>query len=184
MRRWIIALCLPILFAACAKTEQMTSADRRYFFFADEIENFHIEKYRHELTPDHIPYIFFKSFTEQSGFRGVYGTILIDPEGEKIKYLCLINILPTTDQARVLFDRMSGEPSPLIIGDEETLSPRLYQTDEIYFFKGTTHFHMVLRSSRIVYTILLDGVGVDELQVRPGLSQKIAYLKNHLNTVH
>jgi len=184
MRRVVLVLCLSMMFAACSKTEQMTSADRKYFFFVDEIENFNIEIYRHELTPDHIPYILFKSFTEQTGFRGLYGTILINPAGKKVKYLCLVNILPTTEQARALYGRMSAEPSPLDIGDEEILSPLLYQTDEVYLFKGASRFHMVLRSSRVVYTILIDGVGVEETQVRSGLSQKMAYLKNHLNTIH
>ena len=182
--RWVLFLCLTILIAACSETERITSTDRKFFFFADEIENFHIEKYRHELTPDHIPYILFKTFTEQTGFRGLYGTILIDSAGEKVKYLCLVNILPTVEQARALYDRMSAEPSHLEIGNEETLSPRLYQTDDVYLFKGDVYFHMVLRSSRVVYTVLIDGVGVEETQVRAGLSRKVAFLQNHMNITH
>ena len=181
MRRWIIVLLLPVMLAACSQTQHLTSADRRYFFFAEEIENFHIEKYRYEVTPEQIPYIFFKSSSEQSGFRGVYGTILTSPERGKVKYLCLVNILPTTEQARELFLRMSAETSPAERGDEEIVFPFLYQSDEIYLFKGDTHFHMVLRSSRVVYVIVIDGVGVEEKQVRPGLRQKMAYLLNHLS---
>jgi len=183
MRLRVLLLCLLMIVAACSETEQMNSADRKYFLFAEEIENFHIEQYRHETTPDNVPYIFFKSYTEQSGFRGIYGTILTSQEKGKVKYLCLVNILPTADQARALYGRMSAEPSPMEVGNEEALSPLLYRSDEVYLFRGDSHFHMVLRSSRIVYTIYIDGVGVDETQVRFGLIRKMAYLKNHLNAI-
>ena len=181
MRPSFILPWLLVLLTACPEMDQITSADRRYILFATDIEHFHIEKYRHEETREHIPYIFFKAYTEQFGFQGLYGTILISPEGGKVKYLCLVNILPTVEQARQLFLRMSAEPSLSDFGSEEPVAPPLYQADEIYLYDDDTYFHMVLRSARVVYTILLDGTKVEEMQVRSGLKQKIDYLQHNLN---
>ncbi len=184
MRFSVLLPILLVILAACSGREQITSADRRYLFFASEIEHFHIEKYQRKMTPGHLPYIYIKTYTEQYGFRGLYGTILLNPDGGKVKYLCLVNILPTSDQAHELFSRMADEPSPTDFGREETVDPHLYQADESYLYQDDTYFHMVLRSSRVVYTILLDGVMVKETQVRSGLRQKMAYLTHHLNAIH
>ncbi len=102
-------------------------------------------------------------------------------DGGEVKYLCLVNILPSTEQARELFIQMNFEPTPSEFGSEETVAPSLYRADEIYLYRADTQFHMVIRSSRIVYTIFLDGADVEEPQVRHGLEQKIAYLNDHLN---
>jgi hypothetical protein len=164
--------------------DRVTSADGKYLFFPKEIEHFHAEKYRHKMTPDHLPYIFFKISTKQFGFRGLYGTILMSPDEKEVKYLCIVNVLPSLEQARKLFIRMNFEPSPSDFGIEETVDPGLYRADEIYLYRDDTQFHMVIRSSRIVYTIFLEGTDVEEPQVRHGLEQKIAYLKDHLNAIY
>ncbi|HXY54378.1 MAG TPA: hypothetical protein VEM40_06885 [Nitrospirota bacterium] len=179
----VILLLSLIILTACSKMDEVTSADREYLFLPEEIKQFHTEKYQHKMTPNHVPYIFFKMSSEKVGFRGLYGTILMSPDGGEVKYLCLVNILSSTEQASELFKRMNFEPSPSVFGSEETVAPGLYRADEIYLYRDNTQFHMVIRSSRIVYTIYLDGVDVDEPQVRHGLETKIAYLKGRLNAI-
>jgi hypothetical protein len=170
--------------AACSGVEQITPAESRYIFTPQEIERFPIKNYWHKMAWDHVSYVFFKTYNEQFGFRGLYGTILISPGGEEIKYLCLVNIPSTIEQARDLFNRMIPEPSPRDFGREETIAPDLYHADAAYLYTDdTSYFHLVLRSSRVVYTVLLDGAGVTELQVRNGLRQKLAYIQHHLNAI-
>ncbi len=177
-------LVLPLLMlAACSSSQQVTPADRLYLFSPGEIDHFPLERYRNELTAEQMPYIFVKTYTEQSGYRGLYGTILIDPAGAEVKYLCLVNILPTVEQARNLFDGMTPEPFPTDFGAEEEIASRLYRADEAYLYRDDMYFHLVLRSSRIVYSILLEGAAVAEPQVRNNLGQKIDYLNRHLDTI-
>src|SRR5208337_1398854 len=177
-------LCLLVLIPACSEETIITPAEMQYIFPPAEIEHFPIKGFRHLTTPDHVPYIFFKSYAKQSGFRGLFGTILIGPQGEKVKYLCLVNILPTIGQAQNLFSRIIPEPSPRDFGLEETLDPGLYDADDAYLYADdTSYFHLVLRSSRVVYTIVLDGATVNEPQVRNGLRHKLAYIQDHLNAI-
>lgn len=164
--------------------EEITSADKEFIFIPAEIRNFPIERYRHKTTPEHVPYILFKTYSEQFGFRGLYGTILIGPDGAEIKYLCLVNIMETIDQARGLYSRMIPEPSPRDFGEEKAIEPALYHADEVYLYTDDiSYFHLILRSSRIVYTIVLDGVKVEEPEVRNGLKRKLAYIRYHVNAI-
>ncbi len=151
-----------------------------YLLSPADIEHFPIGKYRHKMTPDHVPYIFFKTYNENIGFRGLYGTILISPDGSEVKYLCIMDILPTIDQARDLFSRMTPEPFPRDFGMEETINPRIYHADNAYLYRDDAYFHLVLQSSRVVYSVLIDGLKVEETQVRKGLRRKMDYLENHL----
>jgi hypothetical protein len=184
MRMKILLLFFPGLMTACSGVEEITPAARQYIFTPQEIEHFPIKNYWHKMAWDHVSYVFFKTYNEQFGFRGLYGTILISPAGAEVKYLCLVNIPSTIEQARDLFSRMVPEPSPRDFGREEAIAPGLYQADDAYLYTDdTSYFHLVLRSSRVVYTVLLDGAGVKELQVRNGLRHKLAYLQHHLNAI-
>ncbi len=184
MRLKALLLGLLILVSACSEATKVTPAERQYIFVPAEIARFPITLFRHLKTPGHMPYIFFKTFTEQSGFRGLFGTILIGPQGNKVKYLCLVNILPTIGQAQDLFSRMTSEPRPLDFGREEVIDPGVYHSDEAYLYgDDVSYFHLVLRSSRVVYAIYLDGAKVEEPDVRNGLRRKLAYLHNHLNSI-
>lgn len=184
MRLRILLLCVLTVVSACSQATQITPAERQYIFAPAEIEHFPIKNFRNLMTPDSAPYIFFKKFTEQSGFRGLFGTILIGHQGNKINYLCLVNILPTIGQAQDLFSRMTPEPFPRDFGRETTINPGVYHADEVYLYADDmSYFHLVLRSSRVVYTIFLDGAKVEELDVRNGLRHKLAYIHNHLNTI-
>ncbi len=184
MRLKAFLLGVLILVSACSEATKVTPAERQYIFVPAEISHFPIKTFRHLTTPDHMPYIFFKSFTEQSGFRGLFGTILIGPQGNTVKYLCLVNILPTIRQARDLYSQMTSEPSPRDFGREETIDPGVYHSDEAYLYgDDTSYFHLVVRSSRIVYTVYLDGAKVEEPDVRDGLRTKLAFLHNHLNAI-
>lgn len=180
----VLFLCLLVLNSACSEKTLITPAEKQFIFAPVDIEHFPIKGFQHLQTPDHVPYIFFKNYTEQTGFRGLFGKILIGPQGEKVKYLCLVNIMPTIGQAQDLFFRMIPEPSPRVFGLEETLDPRLYDADDAYLYADDiSYFHLVLRSSRVVYTIVLDGATVKEPQVRSGLRHKLAYIQDHLNTI-
>jgi hypothetical protein len=184
MRLRAIFLSLLVVITACSKLPQITPADRQYIFAPVDIDHFPIKNYRHELTWSHTPYIFFKTYTEQFGFRGLFGTILLGPQGDKVKYLCLVNIFPTNEQARDVFVRMTPEPSPRVFGMEETIDPRLYHADEAYLYTDdTSYFHLILQASRVVYTIVLEGAPTKESQVRNGLVHKLAYIQHHLNTM-
>ena len=184
MRSRVFLLCLLFMITACSQVTEITPAERQYLFFPSEIEHFPIENYRQEAAWDHVPYIFFKKYTEQLGLRGLYGTILINPGGVKVKYLCLVNIPATIEQARDLFARMIPEPFPRYFGREETIDPGLYHADEAYLYvDDTSYFHLILRSSRVVYTILLDGAKVVEPQVRNGIRHKLAYIQQHMNAI-
>ncbi len=183
MRQSFLLTCFIILLAACSETEHITSGDQKYIFFAADIEHFPIEAYQHKKTPEQMPYILFKSYTRQSGFRGLYGTILVRPDGGEVKYLCLVNILPTVGQARGLFDRMTPEPSPTIFGEEEAVDPAHYHADEAFLYRDDSYFHLVLLSNRVVYTILLEGAHVEERQVKNALRKKLDYVKHHADTI-
>ncbi len=184
MRLRVALLCMLALISACSRPAQMTPAERQYIFIPAEIAHFPIKLFHHLKTPEQVPYIFFKEFTEQAGFRGLFGTILIGSQGNKVDYLCLINIFPTIAQARDLFSRMTPEPSPRDFGKETTIDPGVYHADEVYLYKDDlSYFHLVLRTSRVVYTIFLDGAKVEEPDVRNGLRQKLTYIHDHLNTI-
>ena len=184
MRSRDFLLCLLVIITACSEVKEITPAERQYFFFPSEIEHFPIGMYRHEVAWDHVPYIFLKKYTEQLGLSGLYGTILVSPGGAKVKYLCLVNISSTIEQARELFDRMIPEPFPRYFGKEETIDPGLYHADDTYLYADdTSYFHLILRSSRVVYTVLLDGAKVEEPQVRNGLRHKLAYIQQNMNTI-
>ncbi len=177
-------MCLVVTFISCSQVTEITPVDRQYFFLPGEIEHFPIKNYRQMTAWDHIPYIFLKKYNEQLGFRGIYGTILTSLGGAKVRYLCLVNIPSTTEQARDLFARMIPEPSPRDFGREETIDPGLYRADEAYLYSDDlSYFHLILRSSRVVYTILLDGARVEEPQVRNGIRHKLAYIQQHLNAI-
>ncbi len=172
------------LVSACSEATTVTPAERQYIFVPAEIAHFPITLFHHLKTPEQVPYIFFKEFTEQAGFRGLFGTILIGSKGNKVDYLCLINIFPTNAQAQDLFSRMTSEPSPRNFGKETTIDPGVYHADEVYLYKDDlSYFHLVLRTSRVVYTIFLDGAKVEEPDVRNGLRQKLTYIHDHLNTI-
>jgi len=180
----ISTLCVLMLISACSQTTKITPAERQYIFAPAEIEHFPIKNFRHLTTPEKAPYVFFKIFTEQAGFRGLFGTILIGHQGNKVNYLCLVNILPTVGQAQDLFSRMTPEPFPRDFGKEVTIDPGVYRADEVYLYADDlSYFHLVLRSSRVVYTIFLDGAKVEEVDVRNGLRHKLAYIHSHLNTI-
>jgi hypothetical protein len=184
MKLRVLLLCLIVLITACSEAKKITPAERQYILAPAEIEHFPINSYRYKMTPEQVPYILFKNYTEQVGFRGLFGTILISPQGENVRYLCLVNILPTMGQAHDLFSRMIPEPSPRDFGREETIEPGLYQADDAYLYTNDlSYFHLIIRSSRVVYTILLDGARIEEPQVRNGLKQKIAYIQHHLNAI-
>ena len=184
MRLRSFFLCLLVVITACSEVPKVTPADRQYLFFLREINQFPIKNYQQMMAWDHLPYIFLKIYTEQSGFRGLYGTILTSPQGTKVKYLCLVNIAPTIEQARDLFSGMTPEPSPREFGREETIDPRLYHADEAYLYADdTSYFHLVLQSSRVVYTVVLDGATVEEKQVRNGLRHKLAYIQHHMDAI-
>ncbi len=184
MQLKVFLLGVLILMTACSQTTQITPAERQYIFAPAEIEHFPIKNFRHLTTPDRVPYVFFKMFTEQTGFRGLFGTILIGKQGNKVTYLCLVNILPTIGQAQDLFSRMTPEPFPREFGREERIDPGVYHADEAYLYgDDVSYFHLVLRSSRIVYTIVLDGAKVGEQDVRNGLKHKLAYIHSHLNAI-
>jgi hypothetical protein len=185
MRLRVILLYLLVMTTACSEVKEITPAERQYLFFPGEIEHFPIENYRFQKTAwDHVPYIFFKKYTDTFGLTGIYGTILISPSGAKVKYLCLVNIPSTIEQARDLFALMIAEPSPRDFGREETIDPGLYRADEAYLYRDNlSYFHLILRSSRIVYAILLDGARVEEPQVRNGLRHKLAYIQKHVNAI-
>ncbi len=183
MRHAILFTLLILILAACSGTEHMTSRDQKYIFFAADIEHFPIETYQHKKTPEQMPYILFKSYTRQSGFRGLYGTILVRPDGGEVKYLCLVNILPTAGQARGLFDRMTPEPAPTAFGDEEKVDPKAYRADDTYLYRDNSYFHLVILSSRVVYTILLEGANIEQQQVRNVLQRKLAYVEHHLDLI-
>ncbi len=183
MRHFILLTGLLAILAACSGTDKISSGDLKYFFFAADIEHFPIETYQHKKTPEQIPYILFKSYTTQAGFRGVYGTILVRSDGGEVKYLCLVNIMPTAGQARGLFDGMTPEPTPTAFGDEEAVDPKAYRADDTYLYRDNSYFHLIILSSRVVYTILLEGANVEEPQVRNVLRQKLAYVEHHLDSI-
>jgi hypothetical protein len=182
MRPAALLLFLLVITTACSDVTKLASADRKFLFFPDEIEHFPIGHFQQKTAWDHVSYVFLKKYSEQLGFGGMYGTILMSPGGAEVQYLCLVYIPPTTDEARDLFRQMIPEPMPRDFGREETIDPGLYQADDAYLYTDdTSYFHLVLLSSRVVYTVLLDGARVQERQVRNGLRLKLAYLEAHLN---
>ena len=184
MRAAALSMFFLALVASCSEVTKLTPADRAYLFFPAEIDHFPLSLFRQKTAWDHVSYIFLKTYTKQSGFRGLYGTILVSPGGAEVKYLCLVNIAPTIGQARELFSGMTPEPVPRDFGREEAINPGLYGADAAYLYTdGASYFHLVLRSSRVVYTVLLDGASVEERQVRNGLRLKLAYLAAHRDAI-
>jgi hypothetical protein len=180
MRSRFSLLCLMVMIISCSEIPELTPADRQYLFLPGEIEHFPIKNYQQMTSRDHRSYIFFKEYNEQLGFRGIYGTIMTNRGGAKVKYLCIVNIPSTTDQAREILGQMIPEPSPRNFGREEKIDPGLYGADEAYLYSDDiSYFHLVLRSSRVIYTILIDGARVEEPQVRNGLRRKLAYIQQH-----
>ncbi len=184
MRLRILLFCVLTVVSACTPAAKLTPAERQYIFAPAEIDHFPIMNFRHLMTPGHVPYIFFKGFTEQAGFRVLFGTILIGRQGNKVDYLCLINISPTIGQAQDLFSRMTSEQFPRDFGKETAIDPGVYHADDVYLYgDNMSYFHLVLRTSRVVYTIFLDGAKVEEPDVRNGLRHKLAYIHDHLSTI-
>ncbi|HTG02354.1 MAG TPA: hypothetical protein VK654_17360 [Nitrospirota bacterium] len=185
MKSLYIVFWFVVLLAACSKMEEITSADRKYLFFTSDINQFHVDTYEHKLTPQRLPYIFFKSYTQELGLRAVYGTILTSPDGGEIRLLCMVNILPTAELASELFERMTPEPLPTAFGREEPVRPLSYHADDAYLYHDSKYFHIILISSRIVYSVAIDGAHIEETQVGAGLRKKIDYLRqNNVDAIH
>jgi len=184
MRRAALLLFLLVTVAACSDVTKLTPEDRKYLFVPEDIEQFPIGRFRQKTAWDHVPYVFLKKYSEQAGFGAMYGTVLVSEGGSEVRYLCLVYIPATIDQARDLFGQMTPEPQPRDFGREEMIDPGLYRADDSYLYRDdTSYFHLILRSSRVVYTVLLDGARVEERQVRNGLRLKLAYLQSHLNAM-
>ncbi len=183
MRSALLLSCLLVVLTACSEMPKVTPADRHYLFFAADIDQFPIAQYRHRTTPEQLPYFFLKGYTEQHGYMSWYGTILIGGDGREVKYLCLVNVMPKATDAQGYFGRLTPEPSPTRYGMEETVDPGLYQADEVYLYRDDTYFHLIVRSSRVVYAIVVQGAHVEERQVRSGLRSKILYLTVHPSSI-
>ncbi len=179
-----LCLLMILTISACSGVKEITPADGKYLFVPAEIASFPIDRYWHKLTAEGVPYLFLKTDTRQFGFTGVYGTILVGTGGAEVKYLCIVNIPPMISQAQKIFQEMIPEYSPRVFGAEEAVDPALYEVDEAYLYRADDYFYLILRSSRIVYAVLLDGTSVKDAQVRDGLTRKIVYLKQHVNTIH
>ncbi len=179
MRRVVHAWGLLLLLAACRQMPQVTPADASYLLLASDIEQFPMEQYRHMMTAGSMPYLFLKGYSEGSGSTSWYGTILVARDGTEVRYLCMVNVLPAAGQAGDLFGRLTPEPSPTSFGTEEKIDPRVYGADAVYLYRDDAYFHLIVRTSRIVYAVVVEGAHVEERQVRNVLKRKIAYLQEH-----
>jgi hypothetical protein len=53
------------------------------------------------------------------------------------------------------------------------LDPRLYKADDVFLMMLEDRYYMVIRKSRLVYTVDIDGISVPEGQVRTSLLRKM-----------
>lgn len=78
----LIILCLA---AACSELREIRPVDRQYLFLSEEIEPYPFAGYRHKTARDGLDYLLFTKL-DQAGFRAVYATILISPQGREVNF--------------------------------------------------------------------------------------------------
>jgi hypothetical protein len=184
MRTRIILLCLLGLITACSEVREMIPEDRHYLFLPEDIASYPFRNYQVKKAWGDVAYVLFTKYTEHDGFTGLYGTILVSPGGKKVDFLCIVNIESTVERAAELYEGMVPEHSPREFGWEATIDPSVYLAEDAYLYASDTgYFHLVLRSARVVYSILLDGANVDEPQVRENLKRKLDYIRQNVNSI-
>lgn len=172
------------LITACSDVREMTPADRQYVFLPQEIQPFPFKNYQPRKAWDDVSYIFFTKYTERDGFTAVYAAILADPAGKQISFLCSVNIERTALRGKQLYAGMVPEHSPRQFGRQVPIDPAFYRAEQAYLYVADTgYFHLVLQSSRIVYSIVLEGASVDERQVRRNLLRKLDYIRENVNLI-
>lgn len=67
-----------------------------------------------------------------------------------------------------------------MFGKEVEVNPAFYNAEAAYLYVADTgYFHLVVLSARTVYSILVDGIAIDEAHIRKNLRQKLDYIRKN-----
>ncbi len=180
IRYGILLALLLLLTGACSQLQELTPSDRQYLFLPQDIDPYPFTGYVQKKAWGNADYLLFTK-RDPGGFRGIYGTILVSPEGKPARFLCLVQVLDSKDDAQDLFDIMTPERRPRMFGRELTVAPSVYGADTVYLYVADSgYFHLIVKAASIVYTVLVDGQVVNEPQVRRALLNKLNFIRQNL----
>jgi hypothetical protein len=172
-KKIIIMLCFVTVFFACSKPSDVTRADREYLFLPQDVNTLDLDKYHFKIFRNGKDHIFYTRRDELNEFTGSYRCTLIDSKKNEIDFMSSVNVQSSDERAKDLFDSLTKMASAAGDGLVIKMDPRLYKADDVFLMMLEDRYYMVIRKSRLVYTVDIDGMSVPEGQVRTSLLRKM-----------
>ena len=189
-------LLLAIMSVSCIDQYDLTERDKTYIFLFEDIENLDISEYQTRLYKNNKEYIFLKGKTKFGEYNYIYDSSLLDKDGNVIRMRTNISLLLNINRAKRLFESCVGKSlykgllkNRLFRGLRDVdiqkkylnkISPEIYSADQLLSFTiEGNYFFIVLRKGKLVYSITVEGVFIDESQIRDNLNKKLLYIEGN-----
>lgn len=159
---------------SCAKEAELTTADQAYLFMPDDLQQFDLAAYRFKIYKNGKQYVFLQSRSRLNGLTSGYRATLISKEVPEIIFTTQVNVQSSVGRAKELFEGSKKISS--MVGKEYVISldAKTYQADDLFLLNSKNQYYMVLRKSKLVYSLNIEGTALSEQQVRIGLQKKFA----------
>jgi hypothetical protein len=175
-----LTILLLALFSACStfpEISDFTPAERQFVFCADDVRSlippgFQIKQNRYGKDSTYV-----SSFSKLNGFGFTWSQHFVQKDNE-IEFRTQCSIQPNADRAIQLFK--SDKVSPTLYKNYVLeKSPADYGADELFLAIGENTYFISLRRGRINYSISIIGISLREMDIKPRLLSKLAFLEQN-----
>ena len=165
-----------MLLSACVKQSDFKDTDKNYVFTFEDIVGFKIEEYTVKPMKNGKEYFYTKSNTELNGSSTMYNVILKDELGREVSLRTSVNLQSNAARATELFESSAKTVKALYKSSIKAVKPNDYKADELLIIDDENYFYLQMRKNNLYYNIEIDGMPINEEQIKDKLLKKVDYI--------
>lgn len=167
-----------MLLSACVKQSDFKDTDKKYVFTFEDIVDFKIEEYTVKPMKNGKEYFYTKSNTELNGSSSMYNVILKDELGREVSLRTSVNLQSNAARATELFESSAKTVKALYKSSIKAVKPNAYKADELLIVESEDYFSLQMRNNNLYYNIEIDGMPINEEQIKDKILKKVDYILN------
>lgn len=168
-----LLLCLFILIisVSCVEQSDITEEDKKYIVLFEDVKLANIEnEYTIKSIDNGKDYFFTKKNSSEKTLSCLYSQTLQDKiGGNEILLKVSVGIETNLDRAQQLYKSILKSPN-------KKATPSDYFCEEVSLEVKDETFNIILRKSRLVYNLSIDGISINENEIQEIIIEKIKYL--------
>jgi len=171
----LFGLSFSLILIACSEQVNLSEIDKNYVIQPTEIQMFNSKEYEVLPMKNGKEYFFTKS-KNSYGASSLYSITLLSKSGKEVTLKASIAYQEKEKDAEELYDSFARTYSIAFKEDILSINPKEYNAEKLFLAISKESYCLVLKRSKVCYSLTIDGASIDEEPVKDIVLKKVDYL--------